>query len=176
MKLAIAGATGLVGSTFLKVLADRNFKYDELILLASQKSAGKAIFYQGKNYTVEELTEHSFDKGIDIALFSAGADVSRKFSPIAAAHGCLVVDNSSAWRMDDTVPLVVPEVNPDVAFQHHNIIANPNCSTIQCVEALDILNKKYGLKRIIYNTYQAVSGAGMNGIEDFEKYRDKQGI
>ena len=168
MKLAIAGATGLVGSTFLKVLADRNFKYDELILLASQKSAGKAIFYQGKNYTVEELTEHSFDKGIDIALFSAGADVSRKFSPIAAAHGCLVVDNSSAWRMDDTVPLVVPEVNPDVAFQHHNIIANPNCSTIQCVEALDILNKKYGLKRIIYNTYQAVSGAGMNGIEDLE--------
>jgi len=169
MKLAIAGATGLVGTTFLKVLAERKFPYDELFLFASKKSAGKTVNYQGKDYVVEELTETSFDRGIDIALFSAGADVSRKFAPIAAEKGCLVVDNSSAWRMDESVPLVVPEVNPEAAFKNHNIIANPNCSTIQCVEALDVLHKKYGLKRVIYNTYQAVSGAGVKGIADLEE-------
>jgi len=168
MKVAIAGATGLVGSTFLKVLAERKFPCDELYLFASKKSAGKRISFQDRQDTVEELTETSFDRGIDIALFSAGADVSKKFAPIAAAHGCLVVDNSSAWRMDETVPLVVPEVNPQAALKNHNIIANPNCSTIQCVEALHILDKSYGLKRVIYNTYQAVSGAGMKGIADLE--------
>jgi aspartate-semialdehyde dehydrogenase len=161
MKIAIVGATGLVGSTFLKVLEERKIAFDELYLFASKKSAGKKINFKDNEYEVEELTEHSVDRGIDIALFSAGGDISKKFAPIAASKGCLVVDNSSAWRMDAAVPLVVPEVNPEAAFKNNNIIANPNCSTIQCVEPLDILHKKYGLKRVIYNTYHAVSGAGI---------------
>jgi aspartate-semialdehyde dehydrogenase len=134
--LAIVGATGLVGSTFLKVLEERDFPYDNLYMMASSKSAGKTIQFRGADYTVELLDEHSFDKPIDIALFSAGGAASEKFAPIAAAHGVTVVDNSSQWRMDPKVPLVVPEVNPDAAAQNQGIIANPNCSTIQAVVAL----------------------------------------
>jgi len=166
MKVAIVGATGLVGSTFLQVLEERNLGITELYLFASKRSAGKKINFKGSEYIVEELTENSFDRGIDIALFSAGGDTSKKFAPIAAEKGCLVIDNSSAWRMDDSVPLIVPEVNSDAAFNNHKIIANPNCSTIQCMLPLKALADKYGLKRVIFNTYQAVSGSGQKGVLD----------
>ena len=164
--LAVVGATGLVGSTFLKVLEERNFPYENLYLMASSRSAGKTINFKGKDYIVEELNEHSFDKHIDIALFSAGGGTSQKYSPIAAAHGCTVVDNSSAWRMDPEVPLVVPEVNPNDIWWNKGIIANPNCSTIQAMLPIKALHDAYKVKRIVYSTYQAVSGAGMKGLSD----------
>lgn len=167
-KLAIVGATGMVGRTFIKVLEERNLPISEIFFFASSKSAGSKITFQGKEYTVEELTENSFDRGIDIALFSAGASISQKYAPIAAEKGCIVVDNSSAWRMDPSVPLVVPEVNPEDIKWNKGIIANPNCSTIQAVVALKPLYDKYGIKRIVYSTYQAVSGAGMQGYKDLE--------
>ena len=166
--LAIVGATGLVGSTFLKVLEERNFPFDNLYIMASAKSAGTTVTFKGKDYIVEELTEHSFDKPIDLALFSAGGSVSEKFAPIAAGRGVTVVDNSSAWRMDKSVPLVVPEVNPDDVKWNKGIIANPNCSTIQAVVALKPLYDKYGIKRIVFSTYQAVSGSGLKGITDLK--------
>ncbi len=167
--VAIVGATGLVGSTFLQVLAERDFPIENLYLMASARSAGKEVDYRGKKVIVEELTEKSFDKPIDFALFSAGGSTSLKFAPIAASKGCVVIDNSSAWRMDPNVPLVVPEVNPDAAFRHKGIIANPNCSTIQSVVPLKVLDEMYGIKRVIYSTYQAVSGSGIKGLEDLEK-------
>ena len=167
--LAVVGATGLVGGTFLKVLAERNFPYEHLYLMASAKSAGARIDFRGRAYTAEELTERSFDKPIDIALFSAGGGTSKKFSPIAAAKGTAVVDNSSAWRADPQVPLVVPEVNPQEIAKHKGIIANPNCSTIQAVVALKPLCDRYGLKRVVYSTYQSVSGSGLKGIRDLEE-------
>lgn len=168
MKIAIVGATGLVGRTFLKVLEERNFNLTELFLFASKRSAGNKVRFKDKEYTVEELTENSFDRDIDIALFSAGGDVSKKFTPIAVEKGVLVIDNSSAWRMESGVPLIVPEVNSEIAFKNRGIIANPNCSTIQCMLPLKALEEKYGLKRVIYSTYQAVSGSGYKGIEDLE--------
>lgn len=168
MKVAIVGATGLVGRTFLKVLEERDLGITELYLFASKRSAGKEIVFRGKKYIVEELTENSFDRNIDVALFSAGGDISRQYAPIAAAKGVLVVDNSSAWRMAEEVPLVVPEVNGNQAFENHGIIANPNCSTIQCMLPLKVLAEKYGLRRVIYDTYQAVSGTGQKGVEDLE--------
>lgn len=168
MKVAIVGATGLVGSTFLKVLEERDLGITDLYLFASARSAGKKINFRGQEYTVEELTESSFDRDIDIALFSAGGDISRKFAPIAASKEVLVIDNSSAWRMEEGVPLVVPEVNPERALENKGIIANPNCSTIQCMAPLKALAEKYGLKRIIYSTYQAVSGTGQKGVEDLQ--------
>lgn len=168
MKVAIVGATGLVGSTFLKVLEERDLGITELYLFASARSAGKEIIFRGKKYIVEELTESSFDRDIDIALFSAGGDISKKFAPIAAEKGVLVIDNSSAWRMDEKVPLIVPEVNSQTAFANSGIIANPNCSTIQCMPPLKALAEKYGLRRVIYNTYQAVSGTGQKGVEDLQ--------
>lgn len=164
--IAVVGATGVVGSTFLKVLAERDFPFENIYFMASAKSAGKKLPFKGKEYTVEELTEHSFDKPIDIALFSAGGGTSAKFAPIAAAHGVTVVDNSSQWRMDKEVPLVVPEVNPQDIKWNKGIIANPNCSTIQAMVALKPLQDKYGIKRVIYSTYQAVSGSGVKGIND----------
>ncbi len=167
--VAIVGATGLVGSTFLQVLKERNFPIENLYLMASAKSAGKIVEYDGKKIVVEELTETSFDKPIDFALFSAGGGTSLKFAPIAASKGVVVIDNSSAWRMDPNVPLVVPEVNPDAAFKHKGIIANPNCSTIQSVVPLKVLDELYGIERVVYSTYQAVSGSGIKGIEDLEK-------
>jgi len=167
--LAIVGATGLVGSTFLKVLEERDFPFENLYMMASAKSAGTTVTFRGKDYIVEELTEKSFDKPIDIALFSAGASTSLKFAPIAAAKGVVVVDNSSAWRMDQEVPLVVPEVNPQDIKWNKGIIANPNCSTIQAVVALKPLYDKYGIKRIVYSTYQAVSGSGLKGINDLKE-------
>ena len=162
------GATGMVGRTFLKVLSERRFPVDELFLFASKRSAGQELEYGGKFYKVEELDGHSFDRGMDIALFSAGGDISLEYAPIAAEHGCVVVDNSSAWRMKEGVPLVVPEVNPEDIKWNKGIIANPNCSTIQAVVALWPLHKAYGIKRIVYSTYQAVAGGGMSGIHDLE--------
>ncbi len=167
--LAVVGATGVVGTTFLKVLDERDFPFENLYIMASAKSAGKTITFKGKDYVVEELNEHSFDKPIDIALFSAGGAVSEKFAPIAAEHGVVVVDNSSQWRMDPDVPLVVPEVNPGDIADNNGIIANPNCSTIQAMLPLKALHDKYKIKRIVYSTYQAVSGSGVKGIEDLKQ-------
>ena len=158
INLAVVGATGMVGRTFLKVLEERDFPYENLYCFASKKSAGETVTVKGKDYVVQELTESSFDQDIDIALFSAGGDISLKFAPIAASKGVIVIDNSSAWRMNPEVPLVVPEVNPEALKNHKNIIANPNCSTIQAMVALKPLYDQYGIKRIVYSTYQAVSG------------------
>ncbi len=167
--VAIIGATGLVGSTFLKVLNEREFPIKQLFLFASCKSSGKKINYNNQVYTVEELTKDSFkNRKIDIALFSAGGETSQTYAPIAKENGVIVIDNSSAWRMEEEVPLVVPEVNPKDVFSHHGIIANPNCSTIQCVLPLKILHDNYGIKRIVYSTYQAVSGSGMAGLNDLK--------
>lgn len=167
-KFAVVGATGMVGRAFLKVLEERKLPIEEIYFFASSRSAGKTLTFLGKEYIVEELTESSFDSGIDIALFSAGASTSKIYAPIAAQKGCVVIDNSSAWRMDPEVPLVVPEVNPQDILWNKGIIANPNCSTIQAVVALKPLSDKYGLKRVVYSTYQAVSGAGMGGWSDLE--------
>ena len=165
-KLAIVGATGLVGRTALKVLEEKSFPNLEYKLFCSKKSAGTKVKFMGKEYIANELTENSFDEGFNFAIFSAGGETSKKFAPIAASKGCIVIDNSSAFRMDKNVPLVVPEVNPDDIFWNTGIIANPNCSTIQAVVALKPLDDKYKIKRIIYSTYQAVSGAGVNALED----------
>lgn len=167
-KIAIVGATGMVGRTFLKVLEEYKLPVESYTLFSSAKSAGTKINFMGKEHVVQELTENSFDAGFDIALFSAGGSTSEKFAPIAAEKGCLVIDNSSAWRMDPNVPLVVPEVNPEDIKKHKGIIANPNCSTIQAVVAIKPLYDKYGIKRIVYSTYQAVSGAGRGGWDDLE--------
>lgn len=168
VNLAVVGATGMVGRTFLKVLEERKLPIENFYVMASSRSAGSKLTFCGKEYIVEELTEHSFDKPIDIALFSAGGSISEKFAPIAAAHGCIAIDNSSQWRMDPTVPLIVPEVNPEDLAWHKNIIANPNCSTIQAMVALKPLDAKYKIKRVVYSTYQAVSGAGVAGWKDLE--------
>ena len=168
VNLAVVGATGMVGRTFLKVLNERNIPIENLYLMASKRSAGTKVEYDGKEYIVEELTEHSFDKPIDIALFSAGGSTSEKFAPIAAAHGVTVVDNSAQWRQDPKVPLIVPECNPEDISWNSGIIANPNCSTIQAVAVLKPLDDKYKIKRVVYSTYQAVSGAGVAGWNDLE--------
>ena len=160
------GATGMVGRTFLKVLEEFDLPVSKYKLFASARSAGKKLTLLGQEYTVEELTEQSFDEGFDLALFSAGAGISKKFAPIAAARGCVVIDNSSQWRMDPKVPLVVPEVNPDDIKWHSGIIANPNCSTIQAMLPLKVLHERYGIRRVVYSTYQAVSGAGVKGWDD----------
>jgi len=165
--VAIVGATGLVGGTFLKVLAEEKFPINNLRLLASARSAGKEIEYCGKKYVVEELNEDSF-KGMDLALFSAGGDISHEFAPIAEKAGCIVIDNSSCWREDPTKALIVSEVNPEDCTISR-IIANPNCSTIQSIVPLKPLQDKYGLKRVVYTTYQAVSGSGMKGVKDLER-------
>ena len=166
--VAIVGATGMVGRTFLKVLEEMQLPVENYYLLASKRSAGQKIDFMGKEYVIEELNENSFDKDIDIALFSAGGSTSEKFAPIAASKGVVVIDNSSAWRMDPKVPLVVPEVNPQDIEWNNGIIANPNCSTIQAMVALKPLHDKYKIKRIVYSTYQAVSGAGLAGYMDLE--------
>ena len=167
-RIAVVGATGMVGRTFLKVLEELQLPAKEYVLFASSRSAGSKLPFMGPEYTVQELNETAFDSGFDIALFSAGGSTSEKFAPIAASKGCVVIDNSSAWRMDPEVPLVVPEVNPDDIKWNKGIIANPNCSTIQAMVALRPLQLKYGIKRIVYSTYQAVSGAGMGGYQDLE--------
>lgn len=167
--IAVVGATGMVGRKMMEVLTERNLPIDNFYAFASSRSAGKTISFMGKDYTIIELNEENIKKyDIDFAIFSAGGGTSKDFAPIFAAQNCIVVDNSSQWRMDETVPLVVPEVNPEAIVGHNNIIANPNCSTIQAVVALSPLHKKYGIKRIVYSTYQAVSGAGVGGYSDLE--------
>ncbi len=167
--IAIVGATGMVGRKFLQVLEERKLPVNNYYMFASARSAGKKIPFMGKEYVVEELTDSCFDgKDIDIALFSAGGGTSFRYAPSAVRAGALVIDNSSAWRMDKKVPLVVPEVNSQDIKRHNGIIANPNCSTIQAVVALKPLYDKYGIERIVYSTYQAVSGAGMGGYRDLE--------
>lgn len=169
--VAVVGATGMVGGKFLEVLTERQLPVDNYYLFASAKSAGKKIDFMGKEHTVIELTKENVTalKGkVDFALFSAGAGVSKEFAPIFAEMGAIVVDNSSQWRMYDDVPLVVPEVNPEDVKWNHGIIANPNCSTIQAVVALKPLYDKFGIKRIVYSTYQAVSGAGIAGYNDLK--------
>ena len=165
-KIAIVGATGLVGRTVLKVLEEKKLPFESYGLFASKKSAGTVFSILGKDYVVEELTENSFDRGFDFAIFSAGGETAKKYAPIAAKKGCIVVDNSSHFRMDKDVPLVVPEVNIEDAYKHKGIIANPNCSTIQAMLPLKALEDKYHIKRIIYSTYQAVSGAGKDALSD----------
>lgn len=162
--IAVVGATGLVGRTMIRVLEERGIPHSSLRLFASARSAGTTISAFGKEVVVEELTEHSFD-GIDFALFSAGGASSKIFAPIAAKSGCVVIDNSSAWRMHSDVPLVVPEVNPTALRNHHGIIANPNCSTIQMVVALNPIQQNFGLRRVVVSTYQSVSGAGQKGVD-----------
>lgn len=167
--LAVVGATGMVGRKMLQVLSERKLPIDNYYLFASSKSAGSKIDFMGKTYTVIELCEDNIKKHkIDFALFSAGAATSRQFAPIFASLGTVVIDNSSEFRTHDDVPLVVPEVNPQDLKWHHNIIANPNCSTIQAVVALAPLHKAFRIKRIVYSTYQAVSGAGVAGYSDLE--------
>ena len=155
VNLAIVGATGMVGRTFLQVLEERDFPIDNLYLFSSEKSAGTEIIFRGKEYKVEALNEESFKRNIDIALFSVGGEVSKKFAPIARDNGVIVVDNSSAWRMDNDIPLVVPEVNSKDIEWNNGIIANPNCSTIQSVVPLTKLHEILKIKRIVYSTYQA---------------------
>ncbi|MDU3410864.1 MAG: aspartate-semialdehyde dehydrogenase [Clostridium sp.] len=167
--VAIVGATGNVGRKFLEILEQRDFPVKNLYLFASKRSAGTTLQFKGKDFIVEETCDENIvNKKIDFALFSAGGSVSLEFAPKFAKIGAVAIDNSSAWRMDPKVPLVVPEVNPEDIKWHNGIIANPNCSTIQAMPVLNAIHKKYGIKRIVYSTYQAVSGAGIQGIKDLE--------
>jgi len=166
--VAIVGATGAVGQEFLTVLAERKFPIRSLKLLASSRSAGKTITWQGKPYTIEELTKDSF-KGVQIAFFSAGGSISKEFAPAAVSAGAVVIDNTSAFRMKEGVPLVVPEVNPEQIRKHNGLIANPNCSTIIMNVPVWPLYKANRIKRIIVSTYQAVSGAGAWGMYELEE-------
>ncbi|MDY6793525.1 MAG: aspartate-semialdehyde dehydrogenase [Thermodesulfobacteriota bacterium] len=165
--IAVAGATGAVGNQMISCLEERNFPVKSIKLLASSRSVGRKLRFRGDRWAVEELTKESF-RGMDIALFSAGGTASQTFAPVAAKDGCIVVDNSSTWRMDPEVPLVVPEVNPQAiaGYTKKGIIANPNCSTIQMVLPLNPIHKKYQIKRIVVSTYQAVSGTGKKAIDE----------
>lgn len=162
--VAVVGATGLVGRTMVKVLEERKFPVDQLVLLASERSAGKEMTFNGKSVAVHKLEDHRF-KNVEFALFSAGSSVSKEFAPIAVKHGAIVIDNSSAFRMDENVPLVVPEVNRTEAFNNKGIIANPNCSTIQLVVVLKPLHDAFKIKRVVVSTYQSVTGAGQKGLD-----------
>lgn len=166
--VAVVGATGAVGEQIIGLLEKRNFPINELKLLSSSRSAGTKIMFKGKEHTVEEATPDSF-KGIEIALFSAGGDVSKALAPHAVGYGAVCIDNTNAFRMDPETPLVVPEVNIDKVSEHNGIIANPNCSTIQLVAALKPLQDRYGISRIIVSTYQAVSGAGTRAIDELQR-------
>jgi aspartate-semialdehyde dehydrogenase len=167
MKVAVVGATGMVGTVMLKVLEERNLAITELIPVASARSAGKKLAYKGKDYTVVTLEDAVLMKP-DIALFSAGGDTSLEWAPKFAEVGTTVIDNSSAWRMDPTKKLVVPEINGDVLTKNDKIIANPNCSTIQLVAALSPLHLKYKMKRVVISTYQSVSGSGVKAVQQLE--------
>ena len=172
MKVAVVGATGLVGTKMLQVLAERNFPLTGLIPVASERSVGKEVLYRGKKYKVVSMTD-AIDAKPAIALFSAGGSTSIEWAPQFAAAGITVIDNSSAWRMDPSKPLVVPEINADVLSANDKIIANPNCSTIQMVMALNPLYKKYGIKRIVVSTYQSVTGTGVKAVDQLQGEREK---
>ncbi|MFN0156480.1 MAG: aspartate-semialdehyde dehydrogenase [Bacteroidota bacterium] len=174
-KVAVVGATGMVGRKMIQVLEERKFPVGDILLLASERSAGKEVSFAGTTHKVQKLTAGSF-KGVEVALFSAGATVSKEFAQHAVNAGALVIDNSSAFRMDEQVPLVVPEVNRKMIFHHKGIIANPNCSTIQMVVALKPLHDRWKIKRIVVATYQSVTGAGYRGLEQLEAEVGKQPV
>ena len=167
-KIAIVGATGLVGRTILKVLEEKKLLDYDYTLFCSSKSAGQKVHFLGKDFIAQELTDNSFDEGFDFAIFSAGGETSKHYAPIAVKNNCIVIDNSSTFRMEPDVPLIVPEVNFDDIWNHNGIIANPNCSTIQAVVVLKPLDEAFKIKRIVYSTYQAVSGAGKKGLQNLE--------
>ncbi len=167
LTVAVVGATGVVGRTMIQVLSERRFPVGELKLLASGRSAGSTVSADGRTLTVEEAIPEAFE-GVDIALFSAGGDVSRELAPEAAARGATVIDNSNAWRMDDKVPLIVSQVNPDDAEWHEGIIANPNCSTMQLLPVLMALRDSVGIERVVVDTYQSVSGTGAEALAELE--------
>ncbi|MCT6513613.1 aspartate-semialdehyde dehydrogenase [Bacillus subtilis] len=173
LHVAVVGATGAVGQQMLKTLEDRNFEMDTLTLLSSKRSAGTKVTFKGRELTVQEASPESFE-GVNIALFSAGGSVSQALAPEAVKRGAIVIDNTSAFRMDENTPLVVPEVNEADLHEHNGIIANPNCSTIQMVAALEPIRKAYGLNKVIVSTYQAVSGAGNEAVK--ELYSQTQAI
>ncbi|MCY8996290.1 aspartate-semialdehyde dehydrogenase [Bacillus inaquosorum] len=173
LHVAVVGATGAVGQQILKTLEDRNFEMDTLTLLSSKRSAGTKVTFKGQELTVQEASPESFE-GVNIALFSAGGSVSQALAPEAVKRGAIVIDNTSAFRMDENTPLVVPEVNEADLHEHNGIIANPNCSTIQMVAALEPIRKAYGLNKVIVSTYQAVSGAGNEAVK--ELYSQTQAI
>lgn len=164
MVVAVVGATGLVGTKMVEVLAERNFPVRDLIPVASENSVGKQISFKGKSYSVVNL-QTALDRKPDVAIFSAGSSISLEWAPRFAEAGIPVIDNSSAWRMDPDIPLVVPEINADILTSQHKIIANPNCSTIQMVVALYPLHKRYGIRRIVVSTYQSVTGTGVKAVE-----------
>ncbi len=175
LNIAIVGATGMVGEKIREVLDERFDKIDHITFLASKRSAGKTINFKGKDYIIEELTETAFEgKDIQYALFSAGGSISEKYAPIAIANGIVVIDNSSHFRMDEGVPLIVPEVNSDALTKEAKLISNPNCSTIQSMLPLKVIHELFGLKRVVYTTYQAVSGAGVGGVSDLVNKEVKQ--
>ncbi|MDR0130859.1 aspartate-semialdehyde dehydrogenase [Priestia megaterium] len=168
LHVAVVGATGAVGQQMIKTLQERNFPVGKLTLLSSARSAGKKVLFNGEEVVVQEAAPDSFE-GVDIALFSAGGSISKALAPEAVKRGAIVVDNTSAYRMDENVPLVVPEVNEDALHAHNGIIANPNCSTIQMVAALQPLRETYGLSKVLVSTYQAVSGAGAAAINELKE-------
>jgi aspartate-semialdehyde dehydrogenase len=167
-RIAIIGATGMVGQTFIKVLEERKIPISKIEFFASSKSKDKQISFLGNNYFVKELNENSFDSGFDFALFSAGSKISEQYAPIAVSKKIVVIDNSSRWRMDPSVLLIVPEVNQSLIKKEDLLIANPNCSTIQSVVPLKIISDLFGINKVIYSTYQAVSGSGYKGLKDLE--------
>jgi len=173
MKVAVVGATGLVGTKMLQVLAERNFPVTELLPVASEKSVGKEIIFKGKKYKVVSMSDAIAAKPA-VAIFSAGGNTSIEWAPKFAAAGITVIDNSSAWRMDSAKPLIVPEINADILTAADKIIANPNCSTIQMVVALNPLHKKYGIKRVVVSTYQSVTGTGVKAVEQLMGERKKE--
>jgi len=172
MKVAVVGATGLVGTKMLQVLAERNFPVTELVPVASERSVGKEVEFKGKKYKVVSMTDGIAAKPA-VAIFSAGGGTSLEWAPKFAEAGITVIDNSSAWRMDPTKPLVVPEINADILTKNDKVIANPNCSTIQMVVALNPLHKKYGIKRIVVSTYQSVTGTGVKAVDQLMGEREK---
>ncbi len=174
INVAVVGATGLVGSKLIEILEERDFPIEKLYPLASKNSVGKKLTFKDKEYEVRELTETSFDEDIDIALFAAGGSISKKYIPIAIDKGVRVVDNSSYFRLDENVPLIIPEVNKDVIAKDNYLIANPNCSTIQSVLAVKPIYDKYGIKRIVFNTYQAVSGGGQKALDDLYNHTNNK--
>lgn len=173
MKVAVVGATGMVGTKMLQILAERNFPISELIPVASERSIGRTITYKGNEYKIASMQD-AIDANCDIALFSAGGDTSAEWAPKFAESGCRVIDNSSAWRMDNNIPLVVPEINAASITDEHYIIANPNCSTIQMVLALAPLHKEYQINRVVVSTYQSISGSGASAVKQMDN--ERQGI
>ena len=175
MKLAVVGATGMVGTVMLDVLKERKFQYDELLLVASKKSVGKLIDYCGEKYSLIDV-EMAIEKKPDIAIFSAGGDTSLKWAPKFAEIGTVVIDNSSAWRMDPSKKLIIPEINGNLISKEDKIIANPNCSTIQMLMALAPIHKKFGIKRVIVSTYQSITGTGVKAVQQLEnEYNNVEG-